>query len=90
MEQQQQIEHLNKLLEEPWQAEQAKNNHVVKTKQEEEEEAAALRQLAFDNLDSEEYERLLRKFTMENNSKSNLEELDQAMETFYDGNLKKR
>jgi len=62
----------------------------VKTKQEEEEEAATLRQLAFDNLDSEEYERLLRKFTMENNSKSNLEELDQAMEAFYDGNLKKR
>ena len=80
----------NKLLEEPWQAEQKKNNRVVKTKQEEEEEAETLRQLAFDNLDSEEYERLLRKFTMEKNSKSNLEELDQAMETFYDGNLKKR
>ena len=62
----------------------------MKTKQEEEEEAAALRQLAFDNLDSEEYDRLLRKFTMENNSKSNLDELDQAMEAFYDGNLKKR
>jgi len=77
-------------LEEPWQAEQEKNNRVVKTKQEEEEEAEALRQLAFDNLDGEEYERLLRKFTMDNNSKSNLEELDQAMEAFYDGNLRKR
>ena len=62
----------------------------MKTKQEEEEEAETLRQLAFDNLDSEEYERLLRKFTMEKNSKSNLEELDQAMEAFYDGNLQKR
>ena len=62
----------------------------MKTKQEEEEEAETFRQLAFDNLDSEEYERLLRKFTMEKNSKSNLEELDQAMEAFYDGNLQKR
>ena len=62
----------------------------MKTKQEEEEESETLRQLAFDNLDSEEYERLLRKFTMEKNSQSNLEELDQAMEAFYDGNLKKR
>jgi hypothetical protein len=77
-------------LKEPWQADQEKNNRVAKTNQEEEEEAKTLRQLGSDNLDGEEYERLLRKFTMENNSKSNLEELDQAMEAFYDGNLKKR
>lgn len=75
------------MLEEPWKETEQKK---LKDQKPDLEESGNLKHSESNLLTDEKYEAMVKNFTAQENSKKNIEELNQTLDAFYENNLKQR